>query len=94
TIVNQAKGYSQVVIAVENVSASQATLINELAKENFNLLVVALRNPYDYQMYVGVEHYVCTYGYFQSSVQAIMDLLLGKFEAVGILPVHIDNLNS
>lgn len=93
-IVNDAKEYDQVIIAVENVSSSQASLVNLLAMEDFNLLVAALRNPYDINSYQGVENYVCTYGYFQSSVQALMDLLLGKFNPTGKLPVSIAALSQ
>ncbi len=92
-IVNKAKNYAQVVIAVENVSTSQANLINRLANENIDLVVVALKNPYDYLAYTNVKNYICTYGYFATSVEAVLDLLLGRFQAKGILPVKVIGLN-
>jgi beta-N-acetylhexosaminidase len=93
-IVAQAASYSQVIIAVENATTSQATLVNRLAEEDFNLLVVALKNPYDYLLYDGINHYVCTFGYFASTVEALIDLLLGRFEATGTLPVQIEGINN
>lgn len=93
SILNLAKNYDQVVIAVENVSSSQATLINSLGEQNSNLLVVALKNPYDFISYTNVDNYVCTYGYFAGSVTAVMDLLLGKYTPTGVLPVKVTGLN-
>lgn len=93
TILNMANNFEQVIIAVENVSVSQATLIDRLGEQNSNLLVVALKNPYDYLSYTDVDNYVCTYGYFAGSVQAVMDLLLGKFTPTGVLPVKVTGLN-
>lgn len=92
-LVNLARGYDQVIIAVENVSTSQATLINNLSKEDLNLVVVALKNPYDYLSYNQVVNYICTYGYFSDSVFAVFDLLLGKYNATGVLPVKVTGLN-
>lgn len=93
-IITQAASYSQVIIAVENATISQATLVNRLAEEDNNILVVALKNPYDYLLYDGINHYVCTFGYFAGSVEALIDLLLGRFEATGTLPVQIEGINS
>ena len=92
-IKNIAKNYEQVVIAVENVTSTQANLINELGKEVDNLVVVALRNPYDYLVYENINNYICTYGYFSDAVFSVFDLLLGKFEATGKLPVKVNGLN-
>lgn len=94
TIIQQATSYQQVIIAVENASSSQAALINQLLEGNPNVLVVALKNPYDYLLYEGINHYVCTFGYFTGSVEALMDLLLGKIEATGTLPVQVEGLNN
>lgn len=93
TIVNLAKNYDQVVVAVENVTASQANLVNKLAAEKTNILVVALRNPYDYLSYNNVHHYVCTYGYYSDAVFSVFDLMLGKYTAKGKLPVTVEGLN-
>lgn len=93
SILTLARNYDQVVIAVENVSASQANLINQLGRENLDLLVVALRTPYDYLSYTSVSNYVCTYGYYPETVEAIMGLLLGDFQAKGVLPVKVTGLN-
>lgn len=92
-IIMNAKNYEQVIIAVEDVSSTQATLINNLNKESNDLLVIALKNPYDFIKYDKVDNYICSYGYFADSVQAIMDLLLGKFTPSGVLPVKVTGIN-
>lgn len=92
-LIQKAKSFQQVVIAVENVSSSQAALVNRLAEENNNLVVVALKNPYDYLSYVNVENYICTYGYYATSIEAVFDLLLGYYQARGILPIKVAGLN-
>jgi len=92
-IINLAPNFEQILIAVENVSINQANLINQLAKINSNIYVIALRNPYDYLSYTNINNYICTYGYFEETVFAILDLFLGKYEAKGKLPVKIEGLN-
>lgn len=93
-ILNLARKYDQVIIGVENVSASQASLINLLSVEAFDLLVSALRNPYDYLSYNNIDNYICTYGYYSEAVYAIFDILLGDLTPTGVLPVKVDGLNN
>jgi beta-N-acetylhexosaminidase len=93
-LVNMAQSYDQVIIAIENASSSQATLINRLSGKSFALLVVALQNPYDYRLYSNVSNYVCTYGYYGETVRAVMDLLLHKYSPSGVLPVKVTGLNA
>lgn len=94
SILTRANDYDQVVIALENVSTSQANLVNELQTICDELIVVALRNPYDILFYNNVQNYICTYGYFASSVQAIFSYLKGEIEVTGHLPVVITGLND
>lgn len=92
-IKNLAGNYDQIVIALENVSSSQAKLVNDLANQNAKVIVVALRNPYDYLSYSNVNNYICSYGYFSDAVFVVLDLLLGEATAKGKLPVKVNGLN-
>ena len=93
-VLKLARGYDQVIIGVENVSNSQAVLVNELSKESFDLLVVALRYPYDYLSYNNVDNYICTYGYYSDAVFAVFDILLKDLTPRGVLPVKVEGLNT
>lgn len=93
SVLAKAADYEQIVIAVENVSSSQAGLVKSLFAQNPNIIVVALKNPYDINSYPEINHFVCTYGYFKSSVWAVFDLLMHEYEPVGMMPVYVQGLN-
>ncbi|MGD9605464.1 MAG: glycoside hydrolase family 3 protein [Bacilli bacterium] len=92
TIIAKASDYEQVVIAMENASLSQSQLVKSLFAQHPDLLVVALKNPYDINNFTEINNYLCTYGYFASSVFAVFDLLMNEYEAEGIMPVYVDGL--
>ncbi|MGD9886712.1 MAG: glycoside hydrolase family 3 protein [Bacilli bacterium] len=93
SVLAKAADYEQIVIAVENVSSSQAGLVKSLCAQNPNIIVVALKNPYDINSFPEINHFVCTYGYFRSSVWAVFDLLMHEYEPVGMMPVYVQGLN-
>ncbi|MFP4021432.1 MAG: beta-N-acetylhexosaminidase [Halanaerobium sp.] len=67
----------------------QAALAEELA-ENNNVLVLALSNPYDYQLLEETQAFITTYDYSPANQRAAADFILGKIEGEGSLPVTID----
>ena len=91
-IVEKAKGYDVVVVAMSNVKTSNysrsANFVNSLAKLNNELVVIALDTPYDILSYSGVDNYICVYGYQKATVIALSRYLNGEFKAVGVCPVE------
>lgn len=91
-IVEKAKSYDVVVVAMSNVKTSNysrsANFVNSLAKLNNELVVIALDTPYDILSYSGVDNYICVYGYQKATVIALSRYLNGEFKAVGVCPVE------
>ncbi|WP_181413350.1 beta-N-acetylhexosaminidase [Halanaerobium congolense] len=71
------------------VNRDQAKLAEKLA-ENNNVLVLALRNPYDYQLIDKTQAFITTYDYSPAGQKAAADFILGKIKAKGKLPVSVD----
>jgi beta-N-acetylhexosaminidase len=68
----------------------QALLVRRLLKVfGPDLIVVALREPYDLRGFPEVANYVCTYGYRKCSLKAVVEVLLGEFTPTGRMPVAI-----
>lgn len=68
---------------------AQTALVNELSAIGKPLVVVALRNPYDIRHFPDISSYVTTYGYTAASLKALAEVLAGKVEALGHLPVTL-----
>ncbi|MEC9490159.1 MAG: beta-N-acetylhexosaminidase [Halanaerobiales bacterium] len=71
------------------VNRYQTELAEKLA-ENNNVLILALRNPYDYQLIDKTQAFITTYDYSPFNQKAAADFILGKIEAKGKLPVSVD----
>jgi ADP-heptose:LPS heptosyltransferase len=92
TIINEAKSYDQIVIAMSNGKTSNysrtISFVNSLASLNKKLVVIALDTPYDIMAYSdNVETYICCYSYQEVSCKALARYLSGEFEAQGVLPI-------
>ncbi|MFN2340950.1 MAG: beta-N-acetylhexosaminidase [Halanaerobium sp.] len=70
------------------VNKAQAALAEKLA-ENNKVAVLALRNPYDYQLLNKTQAFITTYDYSPFNQKAAADFILGKIEAEGELPVTV-----
>jgi len=70
------------------VNKSQAELAEKLAQNN-KVAVLALRNPYDYQLLNKTQAFITTYDYSPFNQRAAADFILGKIEARGKLPVTV-----
>lgn len=70
----------------------QAALAEQIRVLGKPLVVVSLNSPYILMDVPAVSTYVCTYGYARSSVRALADVLSGRAEARGALPVSIPGL--
>jgi beta-N-acetylhexosaminidase len=67
----------------------QAKLVTELAEKTPNLVIVAVRTPYDASMFPTVPTALAAYGSNPPTLQAIADVLMGKSKASGVLPVTL-----
>lgn len=83
-------GSDLVIVCTYNaaVNRSQAEIAEKLAAD-YNVLVLALRNPYDFKYLDQVQAFITTYDYSPASQKAAADLIKGKIEAQGKLPVSI-----
>jgi beta-N-acetylhexosaminidase len=81
-----------VVIGTYNASLNkgQAKLVNELLKVNKNIVVAALRIPYDINSFEEAPGcYICAYEYTPISVKSVIKVLTGEINANGKLPVRL-----
>lgn len=69
--------------------AGQAALARELTARGADLIVVALRDPYDYVEMPKVSAYLATYGSTPPQLEALAELLAGRTPPQGRLPVSI-----
>lgn len=91
TLVNKAKGHSSIVVGSYNahIYKGQEELVHAMHALNIPMVVVALRNPYDV-MYLpkGVSG-IAAYSYNESTVRALVDILSGKRQAIGKIPLKV-----
>ncbi len=72
-----------------NFNAGQVKLVTELLKQNPNIIIVSVRNPYDISVLPTVPTVLAAYGGNPPTLQAITDVLMGISEAAGVLPVTL-----
>mgnify|MGYP006291902271 CR=1 FL=1 len=84
-------GSDLVIVCTSNAASNreQALLANKLA-EDYQVLVLALRNPYDYKYVDNVQAFITVYDYSPFNQKAAADYILGKIKAEGKLPVKIN----
>lgn len=92
TILQTAKNYDQIVVAMSNVKTSNytrtATFVNELLKLNKTVVVIALETPYDIAKYNNsLQYYICCYSYQEASCYALARYLNGEFISTGVNPI-------
>ncbi|MDP4153008.1 MAG: beta-N-acetylhexosaminidase [Bacillota bacterium] len=86
-----AGNYKKVIIATYNagIYTAQAKLVRELYRQNKNLIVVMLRNPYDIKCFPEISCCVAAYEYTPLSVESVTEALTGKIPFQGVLPVKL-----
>ena len=70
----------------------QANMIREIIKFREDVIVIATGNPYDIRHFPQVKTYLVTFGFRNSQMRALFDILTGKFNPCGKLPVKIDGI--
>src|SRR5688572_8182921 len=67
----------------------QVKLVTELLAKTPNIILVSVRTPYDSSVLPSVSTVLAAYGNNRPALQAIADVLMGKAEASGVLPVSL-----
>jgi beta-N-acetylhexosaminidase len=67
----------------------QTRLIKKLIASGVPTAVVAVRDPYELRKFPEADTYIACYGYRPPVLEAVVELLLGKTEPCGRLPVSI-----
>jgi beta-N-acetylhexosaminidase len=63
--------------------------VTELIARNPNIIVISVRNPYDISVLPIVPTVLAAYGSTLPTLRAIAEVLRGKSEARGVLPVAL-----
>lgn len=69
----------------------QGKIVRKILELKGDAIVVALANPYDIRYFPLVSTYILTYSFRDCSIKALFDVLSGRKEATGLLPVEIKN---
>ncbi len=87
----QASQFDLLIVGTLNAytQSEQAALVTELQKTDIPLVAVAMRAPYDLQVYPTVSTYLCTYSILEPSMVALAQVLWGDIPAGGCLPTSI-----
>jgi beta-N-acetylhexosaminidase len=91
TAVQMARDGCKVIVTTVDASfhPGQVKLVSELLVINPNIIIVSVRTPYDIAVMPDVPTAMAAYGNNAPSLQAIADVLTGKVEPVGVLPVSL-----
>ncbi len=88
----KAEGRGLVIVGTynANLNPGQVKLIEEIYRRNENIIVVALRNPYDVLEFQYISTYICAYEYTPLSIYSLLEILSGSREPVGKLPISLE----
>jgi beta-N-acetylhexosaminidase len=67
----------------------QVKLVTELLAKNPNIILISVRTPYDSRVLPNVTTILAAYGGNPKTLRALADVLIGKSEATGVLPVAL-----
>lgn len=86
--------YDTVIVGTINAytQPNQADLVKALLETGVPTIAVALRLPYDLQVYPNAPTYLCTYSILEPSMEALAKALWGKIPFEGRLPVSIPKM--
>ncbi|UQZ37096.1 beta-N-acetylhexosaminidase [Paenibacillus sp. PK3_47] len=91
-VLEESQSFSQIVAATYNAdfSPGQRMILQELAaRTEGRLVVVAVRNPYDYTAVPGIRTYLASYENKALAMQSVAKILAGQSIARGVLPVTV-----
>ena len=90
----QISDYDTVIVGTINAFAqpNQVALVKALLETGVPTIAIALRLPYDLQVYPNAPTYLCAYSILEPSMEALARTLWGQTPFVGRLPVSIPEL--
>ena len=88
---SMANGAIKIIVATTdaNLYPGQVKLVNELIEKNANIVMISVRTPYDINVLPMVPTVLAAYGSNLPMLRAIAEVLMGKSEATGVLPVAL-----
>jgi beta-N-acetylhexosaminidase len=88
---NMARDVHKVVVTTTDAGfyPGQVKLMTKLLTKNANTIIVSVRTPYDISVLPNVPTVLVAYGGNGPTLQAIADVLMGKSQASGVLPVTL-----
>ena len=94
SIVLTLKGYDLIIAGTINacVTENQAELIRQLVNTKIPLIVIAMRLPYDLEVFPQVGTYLCTYSILEPAMRAAAKAIFGQITITGQLPVSLKNV--
>jgi beta-N-acetylhexosaminidase len=72
-----------------NLYPGQVELVTQLQEKNSNIIIVSVRTPYEISVLPDVPTVLAAYGSNGPALKAIADVLMGKAEASGVVPVTL-----
>lgn len=86
--------YDKVIVFTYNahLNHEQAELIKEVYKNNKNIIVISMRNPYDIKEFSYVPCYACAYEYTPISLNSLIKFLKGEIKGDGVCPVSVEGI--
>ena len=88
--ITKALNYDQIVIAIDSANDAQIAFVNELASKRSDIIVVALKLPYDYNYYENVNTFITIYDRTPVMIEALTKLMNGEYQATGVCPVSLN----
>jgi beta-N-acetylhexosaminidase len=72
-----------------NLYPGQVELVTQLQEKNSNIIIVSVRTPYEISVLPDVPTVMAAYGGNGPALRAMADVLMGKAEASGVVPVTL-----
>lgn len=93
-VLEQVQGYDLIVLGTINAYSeeSQAEFVRRLLATGKEVIVIAMRLPYDLANFPLAPTYICTYSILEPSMRAVAKALFGGLKMTGRLPVGIPGL--
>lgn len=87
-------GVDRVVICTYSATLdqSQAEVVKKVQALGIPLIVLSLRNPYDLCLFPEVSTFLTTYDYSKANLCVASEILVGKYQAQGVLPVTLEGI--
>jgi len=92
-ILDSLKSYDLIIAGTINACASpnQAAFVQQLLNTGIPVIVIAMRLPYDLEVFPQADTYLCTYSILEPAMRAAAKALFGQIQATGKLPVSVNN---